>query len=246
MIDSHTHLFIAGYLALSKMAKAGYNGVIQCAFIPVRPTGSSTFKDLFDWIVYAEEDRCNKVGLRSCPAVGIHPRCVPLTEYKKCLSIVEEYLGLEKVKALGEVGLEEGSEKEVRLLVDQLKIAIKLDKPAIVHTPRRNKKAVTEKLISVLKDVGINEDRVVIDHINEEVFDIIRRERFYMGLTIQPGKLTVGRAIKLIEKLDKDRILINSDVGREDSDPLAIYKLFKRLASRKIVYDNPRKFFNLS
>ena len=246
MIDSHTHLFIAGYLALSKMAKAGYNGVIQCAFIPVRPTGSSTFKDLFNWIIYAEEERCGKVGLKSYPAIGIHPRCMPLSEYERCLSTVEEYLGLEKVRALGEVGLEEGSEREIRLLVDQLKMAIKLDKPAIIHTPRRNKKEVTRKLVNLLKSVGMSEDRIVIDHVNEEVIELVRNEGFFVGLTIQPGKLTVKRAIRIIGELDKERILVNSDVGRDESDPLAIYKLFKRLASREIVYDNPRKFFNLS
>lgn len=57
--------------------------------------------------------------------------------YDEALRTVEEYFTVPGVVALGEVGLE--VESDADMLRDQLKIAKNLDKPAIVHTPKRNK-----------------------------------------------------------------------------------------------------------
>lgn len=77
MIDSHTYIYLAGYHPIEIMVNSGYEAVVQCAYIPVRPSGPSTVRDLFEWLIYAERERCTKYGLESYAAIGLHPRCAP-------------------------------------------------------------------------------------------------------------------------------------------------------------------------
>ena len=243
MIDSHTHIYLAGYQPIEEMVKAGYEAVVQCAYIPVRPSGASTVRDLFEWLIFSERERCRKYGLECYVAVGIHPRCAPRADYKGVLGAVEEYLTAPGVVALGEVGLE--AEGHVELLRDQLKIAKRLDRPAIIHTPKRNKLEATELILKVLKEVGMPEDLAVVDHVRPETAEMVRREGYWIGLTVQPGKLTVEEAVAIADTYGPEKFLVNSDVGEDPADPLAVLRFSEKYDKWPLAEGNPRKFFRL-
>lgn len=243
MMDSHTHVYLAGYQPIEVMVKAGYEAVIQCAYIPVRPSGASTVRDLFEWLIYTERGRCRKYGLECYIAVGIHPRCAPRADYDEVLRAVEEYLTAPGVVALGEVGLE--AEEHIELLKDQLRMAKRLDKPAIIHTPKRNKLEATKLVLKVLKEVGMSEELAVVDHISSETAEMVRREGYWIGLTVQPGKLTVEEAVAIAKACDPEKFLVNSDVGEDPADPLAVLRFSEKYEDWPLAEGNPKVFFRL-
>jgi predicted metal-dependent TIM-barrel fold hydrolase len=121
----------------------------------------------------------------------------------------------------------------------------------ILHTPRRNKELITKKVIKYVVLSGISLDRVVIDHISREVVKEVVDLGTYVGLTVQPGKLSSDDVVNLVRDHPEliDRGLVNSDCGRDPSDPLAVKKTYTVLLNsglglsdaRKLVSDNALK-----
>ena len=96
------------------------------------------------------------------------------------------------VKALGEVGLETGDKIEMEVLELQLRIAKRLDKPAIIHTPRKNKAVIMAKVLKLLDRVGIDPSLTVVDHVTSEIADDVRRSGRWMGLTVDQNFFSAG------------------------------------------------------
>ncbi len=242
--DTHIHSEGKGITELSKMANSGIKIAVSCAYYPIKPTHYYTLIDMFRKISSFEVNRGKKAGIELIPAVGIHPRCI-CDEWDKALNWIEE-----NGRVIGEIGLETGSKEEVEVLTKQLSLAKKLDLPCIVHTPRKNKKAVTEKIIDVLKKSGICEDLVVVDHINRENLEIVLKSGYWMGLTVQPGKLSEGEAVSIIEEFGFERFLLNSDTGFNDLECLTVAKTVKILLEKfdkkdvkKVAIENGMKIF---
>ncbi len=251
-IDSHSHHYLTSLSILDELHQGGLTGVVEASWIPVRPTSSSTLIDLYSWVVNQEKARLSKIGIRPISAIGIHPRCIPTSELEQSLTNVETWLQMDDVKALGEVGLENGDDPEVHVLERQLQMAMAAEKPVIIHTPRNNKRIILEKILNAVEAVSFPQEMLVIDHINSEIYDIVHGLKTYFGLSIQPGKLSVDEAFELIQKLDCDRILINSDSSTEPSQPgwpaILLNKLefsgLKEIA-KKIAIENPQKFYRI-
>lgn len=120
------------------------------------------FAIIFEHLLF-EKTGVEVFGLRVFVGVGIHPRCIPSGDLKGFLGVVEEYLGVADV--LGEVGLETGSDTEVRVLEERLKLAKRLDKLVIIHTPRINKYIMLEKVMDVIDRLDVLGKPVLIDHL---------------------------------------------------------------------------------
>ncbi|MEM0159743.1 MAG: TatD family hydrolase [Candidatus Micrarchaeaceae archaeon] len=251
-IDSHSHHYLTSLSILDELHQGGLSGVVEASWVPIRPTSSSTLIDLYAWVVNREKERLSKIGLKPIPAIGIHPRCIPTGELEQSLNYVQTWLQMEDVKALGEVGLESGDDTEVYVLERQLRLAMAADKPVIMHTPKSNKKTVLKKILNVVDAVSFPPEMVVIDHLNSEVYDMVHRLKTYFGLSVQPGKLSVNESFELVQKLDFDRVLINSDSSTEPSQPSWPALLLNKLelselseASRKIALENPKKYYKI-
>ena len=50
-IDAHTHSHLRGTEDLQAMAQAGVEGVVVCAYLPVRPSHPAGVEDLWRWLV---------------------------------------------------------------------------------------------------------------------------------------------------------------------------------------------------
>ncbi|MCL4339896.1 MAG: TatD family hydrolase [Thaumarchaeota archaeon] len=251
-IDSHSHHYLSNLSILSELKEKGLEGIVSASWIPVRPSGETTIHDLFVWVVEVEKARLDRVGIAHYPAIGIHPRCIPPQGLQAALSYVEEFLAQPSVKALGEVGLETGDEIEMEVLELQLRIAKRLDKPAIIHTPRKNKAVITPKVLKLLDRVGIDPSLTVVDHVTSEIADDVRKSGRWMGLTIQPAKLTVEEAVKIAMKYGGSMMMANTDTSTEPSWPQGVYDLEQSLndigakeVARMVVYQNARSFYRL-
>ncbi len=221
-IDSHTHTYLRGPEDLELMSVSGIEGVIVCSFFPVRPSGFSTMRDLFRWVIEEEPSRLGSYGISSRVAVGIHPRSIPEEETKAVLDHILALFDNEKASALGEVGLETGSKEEEHVLTQQIRIANEYPIPMIMHTPRHNKPNILEKLLSIIESENVDPARVIIDHLTPDLVEKVRSAGAVAGLTVQPGKLSHKEIHEVLLKNGPEGIVLNSDIGIKPSDPLTL------------------------
>ncbi len=227
-IDGHLHSTYLSWYDLSLMVGEGVDGIVSLAYTPIPPSSPSSLRDHFEHLMF-ERTRCGGIGLRAYIGVGLHPRDIPsnggVEEY---LKVVEDYLLVADV--LGEVGLESGSDPEVRVFREQLLLAKRLDKPVIVHTPRSGKSEILKKIIGVIDDVGLSDEMVLLDHLapSPRIIDLVIDRDFYLGFTMQPGKTSPEDVLYLVKNEGDlaERIVLNSDSGVYPSYPLAVVEAY--------------------
>src|SRR5690606_27042148 len=84
------------------------------------------------------------------------------------MEILPRYLMKEGVVAVGEIGYDDQTPVEDKYYRAQLALAKEFDMLVQVHTPHRDKKNGTITSMLVAMEMGIEPNRVVIDHNNEE------------------------------------------------------------------------------
>lgn len=177
-----------------------------------------------------EPGRASSRGLKLHVALGIHPRAIPPDHGR----VLEELPGLLKnpsVVAVGEIGLDSGSEIEKRVFVEQLQMADELGFPVIVHTPRTGKPEVTPRIVDLIGE-NIDEDRAVVEHVNMDVLPDLIETECILGLTVQPEKLTPSEAVDILREYGTERFVLNSDMSSAPSDPLSVPRTVHRMRWR--------------
>ena len=163
MIDAHIHADTRPYEDFEKMAVAGIDKAVSCAHDPMRMSTSDVVLDHINRIMENDTKRAADNGLKLYSAIGVHPRSIS-SDYELVLDKLPEMLEYKNVVAIGEIGLETGSELELEVFTKQLKLAQDLNMKVIVHTPRTNKKEVTEITASLIED-NIDTKLVQLDHV---------------------------------------------------------------------------------
>lgn len=252
---------------------------------PRRPVPPEDVIFLWDyalkWSNYAEKAH----GYRCFVATAIHTLSY-VSDVDKLLKKLPEYLKNEKVVAVGEFGLEPTPygmgfppEEQKMLVRRQLEIAKDAEKPVIIHTPTHKTKEqgawdeallvqsvkwpeakieATENSLQLVKDVGIDPEKVVIDHVEDATADLVLgRSKAYCAFSVGIvwRKVSADIIAKYVKKYGSDRIIINTDlVGNAFIDIFAIPRLIRDLKRRgihekdirKMVFDNPNKVFGLN
>lgn len=245
--DSHLHSEGLGFSELAQLRESGVREICSLAFFPVKPSYPQTMIDVFRKLVEFEPLRCEAAGLKMYPAVGIHPRCIP-PDY----GIVLEYLENGEWRAFGEIGLELVNDEEIDLLTAQLKIAEKLDVPCIIHTPRGEKVKATRKTIEILDKLSFPEELAVIDHVNFETLDMVLETGYWVGLTVQPGKLSADDVARIVADHGPERFMLNSDAGYRDVEIATVAEAAKKVEQavgreemERVARENARKFLRV-
>jgi predicted metal-dependent TIM-barrel fold hydrolase len=121
-----------------------------------------------------------------------------------------------------------------------------------VHTPHRDKKRGTERTIALIRELRFPEERVLIDHNNEETLPLVLATGCLAGHSIYPNtKMDARRMVALVQRHGSARISINSAADWGVSDPLAVAKTVEALVEARIdpdvidaiVWRNPLEFF---
>jgi predicted metal-dependent TIM-barrel fold hydrolase len=168
------------------------------------------------------------------------------------LKILPRYLEKDGVVGVGEVGYDEINDKEEKAFAEQLELAKKTGLPALVHTPHRDKKRGTERSLALVKEVGIDEGRVLIDHNNEETLPLVLKTGCWAGHSIYPDtKMTEERMVALVRRYGTARILVNSAADWGKSDVLKVPKTAAAMRAagiteediETVVWHNPVAFF---
>lgn len=251
MIDTHIHADSRSSEDFEKMYAEGINTAITCAFYPYIINNESILLNHLEKILYYDTKRVERYNIDLKVALGIHPA--------NCLSNPEiifenmyKWIENKEIVAIGEIGLETGSNEEIEIFKKQLEIANETKTKAIVHTPRKNKAEILEKILEIIPII-CDEKLIVIDHINLEVVSKVIDSDYTLGLTVQPQKMTSQEAITILEEYGFDKFLLNSDMSYKPSDPLSVPKTVKELKNKnfedkkieKIAFKNANSFFNL-
>jgi uncharacterized protein len=257
MFDPHVHMTSRTTDDYAAMAAAGIRAVVEPSFWLGQPrTHVGTFEDYFLSLLGWERFRASQFGIRHFCTMALNPKEANNADIAQgVIDLLPRYLEKDGVVAVGEIGFDEMSEAEEECFRQQVALARQFELPLLIHTPHRDKKRGTEFTIALIRELGFPEERVLIDHNNEETLPIVLATRCWAGHTIYPAtKMDEQRMAALVKKYGPDRILINSSADWGVSDALKVPKTVAVMREHgisdgtieQIVWENPVAFFSQS
>lgn len=257
LFDPHVHMSARTTDCYVDMYKNGVRAVIEPAFWLGQPrTHAGSFEDYFQSLTGWERFRASQFGIHHFCAICINSKEANHPELADAvMAMIPRYLEKENVVAVGEIGYDDMTDFEHKYFKEQLELAKEFELPVIIHTPHRNKKEGVKASIDLVRQVGIDEELVVIDHNNEETLPLVLETGCWAGHTIYPrSKMDADRMVHLIKKYGTDRILVNSSADWGVSNPLAVPQTrdlmvadgFAEEDMEKVFWDNPIELFSRS
>jgi predicted metal-dependent TIM-barrel fold hydrolase len=257
IIDPHVHMTSRTTDDYEAMAAAGIVAIVEPAFWLGQPrTQVGSFVDYFNSLIGWERFRASQFGIRHFCTIGLNPKESNNTRLaEEVLALLPRYLAKDGVVAVGEIGYDDQSDAEEACFARQIELAAEFNLPILIHTPHRDKKQGTIRSIALVRSLGFPEERVLIDHNNEETLPIVLESRCWAGHTIYPNtKMDEHRMAALVKKYGTDRIIVNSAADWGISDPLKVPKTIAVMREQgiadadiqQIVWENPLTFFSQS
>jgi predicted metal-dependent TIM-barrel fold hydrolase len=257
MFDPHIHMTSRTTDDYERMAAAGIVAVLEPAFWLGQPrTQVGTFVDYFSSLIGWERFRASQFGIAHVCTIALNPKEANDPRLAdSVLELLPRFLDKDGVVGVGEIGYDDVTAAEERVFARQLEIAKELQLPALVHTPHRDKKKGTERSLALVKDVGIDESLVLIDHNNEETLPLVKKTGCWAGHSIYPDtKMTEERMVELLKKYGTERMVVNSAADWGKSDPLKVPKTAQAMRAagfsesdiETVVFENPVSFFERS
>ncbi|XXF78423.1 TatD family hydrolase [Myxococcaceae bacterium GXIMD 01537] len=254
LFDPHIHMTSRTTDDYQRMAAAGITALVEPAFWLGQPrTHVGTFEDYFASLIGWERFRASQFGIRHFCTLALNPKEANNPRLAEgVLELLPRYLNKESVVAVGEVGFDDITPQEERVFAAQLELARRFDLPVLVHTPHRDKKRGTERSLALVREAGFPEERVLIDHNNEETLPLVLATGCWAGHSIYPHtKMDEARMVALIERHGPERIIVNSAADWGVSDPLKVPRTAALMRERGIPEDtietilwrNPITFF---
>lgn len=242
-IDPHIHMTSRTTYDYLVMRQYGVVAVIEPSFWLGQPrTSLGTFKDYFSNLVGWERFRAAQFGIRHYCTISLNPKEAnneALAE--EVMELLPLYACKEGVVAIGEVGYDEMTAAEDKYFRQQLELAKELDMLVLVHTPHRNKKEGTTRSMDVCLEHGLDPERVIIDHVNEETVTETLERGFWAAFSIYPQtKMGNERMVEIVRQYGCDRIIVDSAADWGISDPLAVPKTAQLMLERGIPEEHVR------
>jgi len=245
------------------MAASGIIAVISMTYYPHLHLSitSQTLLDYFERVIKFETWRAKQELIDVYVGIALNPVSIP-PDYDKVLEAIPKYIAEDRVVAIGEIGLEPGSqtcpdpERQKEIVRAQLKIAKEHGKPVIFHTPHLDKESWVEQYLDLIAQEKMEPSKVVIDHADASVIKRISDFGCNVGITVQPWRgLRPQDAAEILKDCNLDSVLIDSDCNITlPSDSLSVPKTaleMKRIGFseddiKRVTFDNPARIFNLA
>ena len=254
MFDPHIHMTSRTTDDYQAMAAAGIRAIIEPAFWLGQPrTHVGTFEDYFCALLGWERFRASQFGIRHFCTLGLNPKEANNPAVAQAvLDLLPLYLAKDGVVGVGEIGFDDQTAAEEKYFAAQLELATRFDLPVLVHTPHRDKKRGTERSLALVREQRFPEERVLIDHNNEETLPLVLATGCWAGHSIYPNtKMDEVRMAALVKRYGPARIVVNSAADWGVSDPLKVPKTAAALRDagvadadiETIVWKNPIEFF---
>lgn len=254
-IDCQMHSTLRSYQELQMLKHCGVTDIISTIYIPLKITKPGTVQDLCNWLIKKETERGDKIGINIHPAIGLHPLMVPedTTFIDEALDYIENAVKSKKAVAVGETGLEKGTQEEFVCFKRHLEIAKDNRLPVIIHTPRENKPELTKIIMREIKRKKI--EQAVVDHCDMTNVKIVlsnARRDIKVGLSIGKRNLSIPDALKLYKSYSyENRFVLSSNAGGANSDYLSLIKAVEAFSEagvnpkivKKLANDNAMDLF---
>lgn len=191
--------------------------------------------------------------------VGINMFAVP-QDYAKILEALPEYLQRDRVVAIGEVGLEARSktcdmDKQEDILKTELRLAREFDKAVVLHLPPGDRAGWIERYLQLIDGAGLAREKAVIIHCDSAVIKTITQAGCNAGISVLPMRgLTPEDCAAMVAENGPERLLVGSDTRlTHRSDALGVPRVAVHMRKNgmseddisRVLYDNPRRVFNL-
>jgi len=258
-IDAHLHTDMIEHVQLQKLVMMGMEAAVVPS--PHMFIGSHTADSvlrLWERFTTFEVTTAKTLGYEVYASLSVPFLGLGQGDVERALAVLPDFLAHERVVAMGEIGLDTGTQFEVDLFREHLRLAKGRNLPVILHTPiRLAPQAVTvlSKIIEVLKEEAFPLEKCVFDHAGEETLDQRAQTGGMIGLSVCWDKMPPEVAARyVIEHPElRGRIIVNSELGGQGNDYFMVprvmlaMRLFglEREAIDQVCYTNPRHFFQL-
>jgi uncharacterized protein len=252
--DPHIHMLSRTVDDYENMSAAGIIGLVEPAFWQGQPrTQVGTFIDYYDSLVGWERFRASQYGIRHYCTIGLNPKeSNDASLAEQVMQLIPRYLQKDGVVGVGEIGFDDMTENEERFFIEQLELAKKFDMPALIHTPHRDKLNGTRRTLELIRQVGIREELVVVDHLNEQTLPLVLETECWRGHSVYPDtKMSESRMVALLKEYGTDKMIVNSAADWGKSDPLKVPKTgqamldagFSEQDVALVLFENPINYF---
>jgi predicted metal-dependent TIM-barrel fold hydrolase len=257
LFDPHIHMTSRTTDDYEAMASAGIVGIVEPAFWLGQPrTQLGSFIDYFSALVGWERFRAKQFGIAHYCTMGLNPKEANDPRVADAvLEVLPRFLQKDGVVAVGEIGFDDITPAEEKAFLAQLELGKNLKLPVLIHTPHRDKKHGTDRTLAIVRESGIAEELVLIDHNNEETLPAVRNSGCWAGHSIYPDtKMTEARMVDLLKRYGLERMVVNSAADWGKSDPLKVPKTaeamrqagFSHADIEQVLFENPVRFFEQS
>jgi predicted metal-dependent TIM-barrel fold hydrolase len=235
--DPHAHMTSRTTDDYERMAAAGVRALIEPAFWLGQPrTNVGSFIDYYSSLVGWERFRASQFGITHYCAIGLNSKEANDEGLaREVLEILPRFALKEGVVAIGEIGYDEITEAEEKAYQWQLQFAKDHDMVVMVHSPHRDKKRGIIRSLDVAKEIGIDMEKLVIDHNNEETVEDVLDAGAWAAFTIYPHtKMGSQRMVDLTKKYGAERFIVDSSCDWGVSDPLSVPKTAKMMLDQGV------------
>jgi len=255
VIEPHIHMYSRTTDDYQAMYAAGIRACVEPSFwMGANRRFAGTFFDYFLLILEFETVRARRFGIDHYAAVSLNPKeAEDRALADEVIDGLDEYLDHERCVALGEIGFNNITPNEEHAFCRQLEIAKARDMVVIIHLPHLDKLNGTRRTAAIVGEIGMNPDKVIIDHNTEETMAISRGTGCYCGMTVYPiSKLTPARVSDIIRTFGSERMIVDGSADWGISDPLSLLKVVNFMQGdghsaetiEKLVFRNAMAFYS--
>lgn len=258
-IDPHVHMISRTTDDYERMTRMGCVAISEPAFWAGFDRGSAeSFRDYFRQLTEFEPMRAGWSGIQHYTWLCINAKeAENVALAREVIKLIPEFLDRPNVLGIGEIGLNKNTMNESTIFQEHVDLAVRMNQQILIHTPHlQDKYKGTHMIVDMLlADSRVQPQRVLIDHVEEHTVRLAKDHGFWCAMTLYPTtKCTPARAADIIERYGDEQIMVNSAGDWGPSNPLAVPDFIQEMRKRghsetkikKVVYDNPLKFFSQS
>ena len=257
LIEPHIHNVSRTIDDYNNMAIAGIVACVEPSFWAGTDRRAVTcFEDYWEHMITFETKRAAQYGIKHYVMISVNPKEARNDIAHEVVDAMENFLDRPPVVGIGEIGLDLITEQEEEIFRRQLRMGDERRMPIIIHSPHQNKKKGIERIISILEEEKVDQERIVIDHNTEETIELSLQTGCWVGMTVYyVTKLSAERSVNMITRYGTERMIVNGSADWGYSDPLAVPKVamlmrrsghFSEEEIKKVVFDNPFNFLRHS
>jgi predicted metal-dependent TIM-barrel fold hydrolase len=199
-------------------------------------TNVGAFIDYFSSLIGFERFRASQFGIEHYCTIGLNSKEANDEGLaKEVIELLPRFALKEGVVAIGEIGYDEITPAEEKAYIAQLEFAVEHDMVVMVHSPHRDKYNGILRSMDVAAEVGMDMDKLVIDHNNEETFKAVLDRGCWAAFTIYPfTKMDSSRMVDIVAANGAERMIVDSSADWGISDPLSVPKTAALMEERGI------------